>query len=90
MKMPFGKYRGEKLTEIPESYLCWVLDTCEDISPTLRLAIERTLDLPDEPRTRPSALLVPELVDRWYRTLALEFHPDRRGSHDGMLAINRA
>jgi hypothetical protein len=30
------------------------------------------------------------VIGKWYRQLALEFHPNRRGSHEGMIAVNRA
>ena len=30
------------------------------------------------------------VVKAWFRSLALDFHPDKRGSHDGMIAINEA
>ena len=85
MRMPFGKYKGRELRDVPDSYLLWLLDNCEDISPTLREAIERHLDggnrnLPVEKA----------LVDQWYGRLAREFHPDCGGSHDAMKAVNRA
>ena len=86
--MPFGKHRGEPIDTIPEAYRCWLLDTCENLKPTLRRAIEQTLGLDDrqaEPKLLPSIV-----VDGWYRQLAREFHPDARGSHLGMLAVNRA
>ena len=86
MKMPFGKHRGRPLHEVPESYLCWVLDTCDDISETLRRAIERVLGI-DEPAT--CTALTTDVVGRWHRQLAFEFHPDQRGSHLAMVAINR-
>lgn len=28
MKMPFGKYKGQELENIPEDYLRWCLETC--------------------------------------------------------------
>lgn len=40
MKMPFGKHRGEDLEDIPDDYLVWILDNLDDLSPTLRRAIE--------------------------------------------------
>jgi|SRR5579871_626496 len=43
-EMPFGKYRGEPLSEIPTGYLRWVLDTCELRSEDLRDAIEEELE----------------------------------------------
>jgi hypothetical protein len=43
--MPFGKHRGEDLDDVPDDYLCWVLDNCTNITPTLRRAIEERLGL---------------------------------------------
>ena len=37
--MPFGKYRGKPLAEIPVDYLLWVLANCQNITPKLRRAI---------------------------------------------------
>ena len=43
------------------------------------------------PPSGPSARPEIDYITDWYRTLAKEFHPDRRGrSHLGILAINRA
>lgn len=49
MKMPFGKYKGGDLEDIPDDYLLWVLDNCELRSPTLRRAIHERLGLDWEP-----------------------------------------
>jgi hypothetical protein len=39
--MPFGKYSGEYLADIPRGYLRWCLENAEIRSPDLRRAIER-------------------------------------------------
>ena len=90
MIMPFGKHRGKPIQNVPGDYLRWVLKNCSNATPQLRRAIERELR-PDVPpsRTVPSVQFA-ELVPVWYRKLAMEFHPDKRGSHDGMIAVNRA
>jgi hypothetical protein len=88
MRMPFGKHRGEELSEIPDDYLVWCLDNCDSMSPTLRKAIEAHLKI-EESDT--AIVSVATIVPEWYRKLAMEFHPDRRGgSHEGMKAVNRA
>jgi len=90
MIMTFGKHRGKRIDAIPMDYLLWALEHCSNLSFTLRLAIEEHLDITrPADRTTPSIPLA-ELVPLWYRRLAKEFHPDRRGSHDAMLAVNRA
>jgi len=30
MKMPWGKYKGKDLEEIPSGYLKWLAENCED------------------------------------------------------------
>jgi hypothetical protein len=60
-----------------------VLDECSNVTPGLRRAIQQTLAGP------PGALSVAGIADRWYRRLAMEFHPDKGGSHDAMKAVNR-
>ena len=42
--MPFGKYRGVELEDIPVSYLAWVRDNVDIRSETLRDAILDRLD----------------------------------------------
>jgi hypothetical protein len=54
--MPFGKHRGAPLTDVPTSYLAWVMRTCK-LSTGLRSAMGEELrsrpdcpeDLPPEP-----------------------------------------
>ena len=58
MNMPFGKHKGEPIDLIAESYLCWVLDNCEPLKPTLRRAIEQELGL-DDRKTEPTPKLLP-------------------------------
>ena len=89
MIMPFGCHRGKHLRDIPESYLLWCLDNVSTLQPTLRREIRIRLGIQTDPQ--PSNLpVVAQVLDPWYRQLAREFHPDTRGSHDGMVAVNRA
>ena len=92
MKRPFGKYKGENLADIPEDYLVWLLDNCE-LKQTLRRAVDIALGLCDRqrdpPSKQPATGLTTALVAAWYRRMAMEFHPDHRGTHEGMLAVNR-
>ena len=85
MIMTFGKHRGKRLENIPRDYLLWVLDNTSP-QPTLLRAIKKRLGLLDEPTTALSA----SIVGPWYRKLAVEFHPDLRGSHEAMIVVNRA
>jgi hypothetical protein len=47
--MPFGKHQGEEVTNVPETYLRWVLDNCGNASPELFRAIREHLKLPQPP-----------------------------------------
>lgn len=88
MRMPFGKHQGERVDELPESYLAWVLDNVDTLQPTLRDEIERVLEI----GWHASAVQVPtgDVIGRWYRELAREYHPDHGGSHAEMKVVNRA
>jgi len=39
----FGKYKGQKLSEVPTPYLLWILDNVDWLDRYLRCAIERYL-----------------------------------------------
>src|SRR5262245_28546187 len=90
--MPFGKYRGHRLADVPPSYLRWVLRAC-DIDGWLEAA---TRDTPGAgratgrpgPSPPPRAMAVqPADIDGWYGRLALRRHPDRGGTVEAMQAI---
>jgi hypothetical protein len=95
--MPFGRYKGSSLEDVPSSYLAWCLRTC-DLDPWLREAIEEELNSraprrPPPPRNPPPGPPPPVLagiISEWYRRLALRYHPDRGGSTEAMQAINDA
>lgn len=40
MQMPFGKYRGEELQDIPRDYLRWLLHNVELRGPALKAEVE--------------------------------------------------
>src|SRR5690348_6515986 len=87
MRMPFGKYRYRPLEEIPESYLLWVLDNCDNISPTLQAALRQRLGVYAQWGCATARPDWEQLVTSWYRGLCLDFHPDRGGSTVAMQAI---
>lgn len=97
MEMPFGKHKGKLLAEVPTDYLEWVL-TLKELNHRLRFAIECELEFRDarvRPRPNPqpkrdeSRVDLSAMVEKWYRRLAVEFHPDHGGSDAAMKAINR-
>jgi hypothetical protein len=88
MQMPFGKYHGADLEDIPDSYLEWLFGL-EDLREPLRSAVilERAARRKDFYEGN-----VPDKQDRVrsaYRELSLKYHPDRHGgSHIAQCAIN--
>jgi uncharacterized protein (DUF3820 family) len=43
-----------------------------------------------QPPAPPQTAGLHSAVDRWYRQLVMDYHPDRGGSHEAMVAINDA
>jgi hypothetical protein len=98
----FGKYSGERLEDVPLSYLAWLFEEGR-IDAALRRAIRAeianrigtTLDswpqsrrpLPPSPEI---AETVNDLIVAGYRQLALRRHPDRGGDHQLMIAATSA
>ena len=88
MILNFGKYRGWHVSEVPLAYLAWLFESLTgrpDIREAVLIEIRHRLsayELVAEP-------LSMERVKRVYRTLAMEFHPDRNGGNgDAMKGIN--
>jgi hypothetical protein len=105
MKMPFGKYRGTEIEDIPSDYLKWLRTI--DLHGHLKRAVEDEWRVrePDEdedededeaPATPPMNLdgedraLLDELMRAGYRTLARKYHPDLATGHaETMVRLNR-
>jgi hypothetical protein len=102
--MPFGKYRGYELWEIPRGYLEWLLDNC-DLHSGLANAVEEQLygyrgsrdrySPPPPPPSAPGICVPPnqvpmtlEIVNSGYRALALKLHPDHGGDAETMRQLN--
>jgi Putative quorum-sensing-regulated virulence factor len=100
MRMPFGKYRGLAVADVPPEYLFWLYRNGE-IEPELRGAIADVLrgliparDRPVVPR--PAGVDGREAARREvlaalkaaYREMAMRHHPDRGGSHQAMIGVN--
>jgi hypothetical protein len=94
--MPFGKYKGRLLSELPDGYLLWLLDL-PDLNPWLRRALESELarrdDAPRSPGRQEGAIALADLrsvVKTWFGELSRRWHPDRGGTHESGQAINQA
>ena len=95
MRMPFGKWRGYDLSEIPLNYLQWLwgnadlrgglLDAvCYEIQ-SRQEQIERRKDFSF---AMPTAKIDAGQIQKIYRNLAVKWHPDKGGNHAAMAAIN--
>ena len=90
MLMPFGKFKGNELAEVPDSYLLWLAENVELREPLLSHVWEEMQERGLEVDQRPTTAggLNPDKVKAVYRELSLEFHPDRGGNTEAMKAIN--
>ncbi len=97
--MPWGKYRGEELTDLPSGYLIWLVEDADDPPTDLRGEAEAIL------RERFGGLqvvhvergIVPalratahEIIDAGVRSCARKRHPDTGGTHAAMLELQAA
>lgn len=102
MRMPWGKFRDEALEDVPASYLCWCIESAENLRPALRDAIETELGRrfckrshgssarPGPTMMPPATGVVAELIEAGFRALAKKHHPDVGGTHQGMLQVGQA
>ncbi len=91
--MPFGKYRGWPLDELPDTYLDW-LASLDNLREPLRSAVYREQDRrQDYDHSAPTLMrldtvVADALVTAGYRALALRHHPDHGGDTRTMQKIN--
>ncbi len=98
MLMPFGKYRGQPLSELPGPYFEWLLTI--DLRPPLSDAVWEELErrkqtgltCPDSSAAIPADLApaLTEMVNRGYKAAAREHHPDVGGDGEFMRVLNAA
>ena len=97
--MPWGRYRGYDLNEIPSSYLCWCLESADALRLDLRCAIQAELQSrfapsslpPPSGRLRkpcPNPCVATDLIGAGLRALAKKAHPDVGGDTRQMQKIN--
>jgi hypothetical protein len=88
MRMPFGKYKGLMVEEVPIEYLHWLWSNVSLFDP-LKSEVHFQIygfDLP----TANTVNDIPENdeISRIYKQLAMKWHPDRGGTKEAMQAIN--
>ena len=87
--MPFGKYRGRPLSELPDDYLFWLL-SLDNLRQPLRLAVEAERDCRARAVQQLASPALKEILQAGYRTLARKYHPDHGGDVVKMQQINAA
>jgi Putative quorum-sensing-regulated virulence factor len=91
--MPFGKYRGRPLADIPDAYVHW-LASLQNLREPLRAAVHREAQRrrhAESTRTLLPVAALPiahELITAGYRVLTKTSHPDVGGDHPRMVLLN--
>lgn len=91
--MPFGKFKGRRITDLPDAYVAWLLGL--DLREPLRSAVvaeaaARGLLVGYVPRLRPARAVAEELIGAGLRALARRHHPDVGGDVTEMQQVNAA
>jgi Putative quorum-sensing-regulated virulence factor len=97
MRMPFGKYKGSRLEDVPLEYISWLIDQ-DFLRDPLRSAVEEEYDRrtnPEDDDEDPGPIPIPvnlnlveELLNVGFRVLSKKYHPDLGGSHQAMTELN--
>ena len=92
MQMPFGKYRGAMVNELPFNYLQWLtgLELLEPLRTRVRNEYEKRLHDQSQYEGPINLAVVDEIIGAGVRSLAKTYHPDAGGDHEKMVGINNA
>lgn len=88
MKMPFGKYSGLDLADLPDSYLSWLLGLDDLREPLRGAAWAEYGRRVDGQGGQAVSTLGADAIKAIYRTLAFKWHPDHGGTKEAMQAVN--
>lgn len=78
----FGKYKGYDLSEVPDDYLRWLISTQEKRLDEYRHELDRRNAMRDAKLS-----WAERIVQAGYRSLAMQYHPDRGGSNELMREV---
>jgi hypothetical protein len=91
--MPFGKFKGRRLGDLPDAYIAWLLaiDLREPLrSDVVAEAVRRGLVTNPVGRIAPLRPVAEELIGAGLRALARRHHPDVGGDLVTMQRVNAA
>ena len=89
-RVPFGRYKGLRLCDVPDDYLEWLSTVAK---PPLRAAVDAELARRDAYLCLPAPDVVDAaeaIVQRGFRVVALDVHPDHGGDAELMRAALQA
>jgi DNA replication initiation complex subunit (GINS family) len=99
VRMPFGKFVGVALTELPDQYIAWLLNLGKDLREPLRqFVIDENIRRERVRHAERAAALVTadvvdaahEIIKQGVRALMRRHHPDAGGSVEAMASVNNA
>ncbi len=94
--MPFGKFKGQAISELPDYYLLWITENL-DLREPLRGYIFAEIKSRGGPAVvgdvtlrvpAPDVAMVREIIDRGVRASAKVHHPDLGGDPKVMVRLN--
>jgi hypothetical protein len=98
--MPFGRFKGAPLRDLPEPYLAWLLGPTINLREPLRshvlaeaerrAAEARRTTEPPPPAVSVDGTVAERLVETGFRVLAKRVHPDVGGASEDMRALIEA
>lgn len=83
--IPFGKHRGERLEDVPEEYIAWLIERQRSTIEMYEKELDRRRLVEES-----SMSVVEQIVSAGYKTLAKKLHPDHGGSPDQFRALAAA
>lgn len=96
--MPWGKFRGQLLSEVESSYLVWCLERADALTLDLHDAIVAELGrrfspppsspMPTRRQPCPDPVLATDLIGAGFKVLAKKAHPDAGGDTRQMQNVN--